>query len=78
MVLKHSRFLFDLTITIVSPNIAHHSLLSWTHSAVGVLHRCLSVEAHDLQFSKLDIEVGNKVLEDVAALRHQLSSLLIC
>ena len=63
----------------LSANVAHHALLAWAHSSVVSEGRyiALAVETPDLKLTKLDVEVGNKVLKDVTALSHQLGSLLV-
>ena len=60
-------------------NITHVALLARTHSSIVVEggHTALGMEAPNLQFAKLDVEIGNEVLKNVAALGHQLGRLLI-
>ena len=60
-------------------NITHVSLLAGTNSSIVIEggHTALGVEATNLQFAELDVEVGDEVLEDIAALGHQLGRLLI-
>ena len=60
-------------------NITHVALLTRTNSSIVIEggHTALGVEATNLQFAELDVEVGDEVLEDIAALGHQLGRLLI-
>ena len=61
-------------------NITHAALLAGTNSSIVMegRHTALGMEATNLQFTELDVEVGDEVLEDIAALRHQLGRLLVC
>ena len=57
---------FILLWLVGSPDIAHHALLAWTHSAITgeAWKTALSVEAFDLQLAKFNVKVGNKVFKD--------------
>ena len=61
-------------------HITHLALLRWADGAMVVegWDVLLAVEAIDLQPSKLDIKVGDEILEDVSTLRHQFRGLLVC
>ena len=60
-------------------NITHVALLAGTDGSIVMEggHAALGMEAPNLQFAKLDVEVGDEVFEDIAALGHQLGRLLI-
>ena len=60
-------------------NITHVALLAGTNSSIVMEggYTALGVETANLQFVELDVEAGDEVLEDIAALGHQLGRLLI-
>ena len=90
MAFYNARSVRCLTIgTISASDIAHHSLFTRANSTSiivsharggsGVKRRNdgLAMEATDLQFAKLDVEVSNKILEDVATLSHKFGRLFV-
>lgn len=81
MVLDGSRLLTSLTIRsgISTSNVAHVALLARAYGPVARErgHTSFPVEAPDLQLAKLDVEVGDEVLEDVAAFGHELGRLFV-
>ena len=77
----HLRLALDLAVCAfwAAPDIAHVSLLAWTDSPIVVEggHAPLVMKTSDLQLAELHVKIGDEVLKDVSALRHQLGRLLV-
>ena len=77
-----TRLSFSLAVRATvsaTSDIAHIALLARADSSIVVEggDASLPMEAFDLQLAKLDIEIGNEVLEDVSAFGHELRRLLV-
>ena len=70
MVPDGTRLAGHLAILLVASasDVAHHALLARAHRPIIVEcgHGAFPVEALDLKFTKLDVEVGDEVFKDVA------------